>query len=171
MAAETPQVGIVLGSDSDLDIVLEAVKVLKDLGIAHEVVVASAHRAPERTRSYAEAAEGRGVKVLIGAAGGAAALPGFLASVSSLPVIGVPIAATPLGGIDALLSIVQMPKGVPVAAMAIGTWGAANAAILAAQVIAQSDAGVKARLADYRRRLSAEVDERSRRVAERLGRP
>jgi phosphoribosylaminoimidazole carboxylase PurE protein len=169
MAGETPQVGIVLGSDSDLEVVIETVKVLRELEITHEVVVASAHRTPDRTHRYAVEAEGRGVKVLIGAAGGAAALPGVLASLSSLPVIGVPIAATPLGGLDALLSMAQMPKGVPVAAMAVGKWGAANAAILAAQIVAQSDAGLRARLAGYRRRLAVEVEERSRRVAEKLG--
>jgi 5-(carboxyamino)imidazole ribonucleotide mutase len=171
MPEERAQVGIVLGSDSDLDVVLDAVKVLQDLGIPYEVVVASAHRTPDRTRSYAEGAEARGIKVLIGAAGGAAALPGFLASLSSVPVIGIPIAATPLGGLDALLSIAQMPRGVPVATVAIGKWGAANAAILSAQIIAQSDGAVRARLAEYRRRLAAEVEERGQRLAERLGRP
>jgi len=120
MSQSLVQVGIVLGSDSDLDVAVDAVKVLRDLEVGHEVVVASAHRTPERTRAYAEGAEARGLRVLIGFAGGAAALPGFLASVSSLPVIGVPIASTPLGGIDALLSIAQMPRGVPVAAVAIG---------------------------------------------------
>jgi 5-(carboxyamino)imidazole ribonucleotide mutase len=171
MGAVTPQVGIVLGSDSDLEVVLEAVEVLRALDIAHEVVVASAHRTPERTQNYAEGAEARGVKVLIGAAGGAAALPGFLAALSSLPVIGIPIAATPLGGLDALLSIAQMPRGVPVATVAIGKWGATNAAILAAQIIAQSDPRVRAQLVAYRRRLAAEVDERGQRVAERLSQP
>jgi 5-(carboxyamino)imidazole ribonucleotide mutase len=106
--------------------------------------------------------------VLIGAAGGAAALPGVLAASSPLPVIGVPIAATPLGGIDALLSIAQMPKGVPVATVAIGKWGAANAAILAAQILATGDAALRERLAAYRKRLADEVEERARRVAERM---
>src|SRR5262245_29911265 len=156
MSSEAPQVGIVLGSDSDLEVVLEAVKVLRALAIAHEVVVASARRTSERTRAYAEAAEGRGIKVLIGAAGGAAALPGFLASVSSLPIIGVPVAATPLGGLDALLSIAQMPKGVPVAAVAIGGWGAANAGMLAAQILAVGDAALASRLAAYREKLADE---------------
>ena len=120
-------VGIVLGSDSDLDTMLEAVKVLDALGVGSEVVVASAHRTPQRTEEWASGAAGRGLRVLIAAAGGAAALPGVVAAFSSLPVIGVPIAATPLNGLDALLSIVQMPKGVPVATVAIGAWGAANA--------------------------------------------
>ena len=107
------RVGIVLGSDSDLEVLLEAVKVLDALDVGSEVVVASAHRTPERTQEYASTAHARGIGVLIAGAGGAAALPGVLASFSPLPVIGVPVEATPLGGLDALLSIVQMPKGVP----------------------------------------------------------
>jgi phosphoribosylaminoimidazole carboxylase PurE protein len=162
------RVGIVLGSDSDLEVMLEAVKVLDELGIGSEVVVASAHRTPQRTHDYAASAHARGIKVLIGAAGGAAALPGVLAAASPLPVIGVPIAATSLGGLDALLSIAQMPKGVPVATVAIGAWGAANAAILAAQMLATGDPTVAERLAAYRKRLADEVDERARRVAEQM---
>lgn len=162
------RVGIVLGSDSDLEVMLEAVKILDALEVGSEVVVASAHRTPQRTHDYATAASARGLGVLIGAAGGAAALPGVLAAASPLPVIGVPIEATPLGGLDALLSIVQMPKGVPVATVAIGKWGAANAAILAAQILATGDAGLRERLATYRRRLADEVEERARRVAERM---
>ena len=162
------RVGIVLGSDSDLDVMLEAVKVLDILQVGSEVVVASAHRTPRRTEEYATSAASRGLGVLIAAAGGAAALPGVVAALTPLPVIGVPIAATPLGGMDALLSIVQMPKGVPVATVAIGAWGAANAGILAAQILATGDADLRERLAAYRRRLADEVDERSRRVAERM---
>ena len=163
------RVGIVLGSDSDLEVMMDAVKTLDALEIGCEVVVASAHRTPRRTEEYASGAAGRGLGVLIGAAGGAAALPGVLAAFSSLPVIGVPIAATPLNGMDALLSIVQMPPGVPVATVAIGKWGARNAAILSAQILATADAALRERLARYRARLSAEVDERARRVAEQLG--
>jgi 5-(carboxyamino)imidazole ribonucleotide mutase len=162
------RVGIVLGSDSDLDVMLEAVKVLDALQVGSEVVVASAHRTPRRTEEYATSAASRGLGVLIAAAGGAAALPGVVAALTPLPVIGVPIAATPLGGMDALLSIVQMPKGVPVATVAIGAWGAANAGILAAQILATGDHDLRERLAAYRRRLADEVDERSRRVAERM---
>lgn len=166
---QTPvRVGIVLGSDSDLDVMLEAVKVLDGLGIGSEVVVASAHRTPQRTHDYATTAQARGIRVLIGAAGGAAALPGVLAAASPLPVIGVPIASTPLGGLDALLSIAQMPKGVPVATVAIGAWGAANAAILAAEILAVGDPVVAERLAAYRQRLADEVDERARQVADRM---
>ncbi len=162
------RVGIVLGSDSDLETMMETVKILETLGIGHEVVVASAHRTPRRTEEWASGAAARGLKVLIAAAGGAAALPGVVAAFSPLPVIGVPIASTTLNGLDALLSIVQMPKGVPVATVAIGAWGAANAGILAAQILASSDPVVAERLAAYRKRLSEEVDERARRVAEKL---
>jgi 5-(carboxyamino)imidazole ribonucleotide mutase len=162
------QVGIVLGSDSDLDTMLETVKVLDALGIGSEVVVASAHRTPRRTEEWASSAAGRGLRVLIAAAGGAAALPGVVAAFSPLPVIGVPIPSTSLNGLDSLLSIVQMPKGVPVATVAIGAWGAANAGILAAQMLALGDAALAERLAAYRRRLAEEVDQRAQRVADRL---
>ncbi len=165
------RVGIVLGSDSDLEVMLEAVKVLDVLEVGSEVVVASAHRTPARTQEYATTAQARGLGVLIAGAGGAAALPGFLASLTLLPVIGVPIAATPLGGLDALLSISQMPKGVPVATVAIGKWGAANAGILAAHILAQGDPALGKRLDAYRRSLADEVDERARRVAEQTKRP
>jgi 5-(carboxyamino)imidazole ribonucleotide mutase len=158
----------VLGSDSDIEIMLETVKVLDALEIGCEVVVASAHRTPRRTEEYASTAAGRGLGVLIAAAGGAAALPGVLAASSLLPVIGVPIASTPLGGMDALFSIAQMPPGVPVATVAIGTWGATNAAILAAQILAGADVALAKRLADYRVRLAAQVDDRQRRVTERV---
>jgi phosphoribosylaminoimidazole carboxylase PurE protein len=161
-------VGIVLGSDSDLDVMLDTVKVLDTLEVGSEVVVASAHRTPRRTEEYASGAAARGIGVLIGAAGGAAALPGVLAAFSTLPVIGVPIAATPLNGMDALLSIVQMPPGVPVATVAIGKWGARNAGILAAQILATADGALRERLARYRERLAGEVDERARRVAEQV---
>ena len=162
------RVGIVLGSDSDLDVMLEAVKVLDALEIGCEVVVASAHRTPKRTEEYASSAAGRGLGVLIGAAGGAAALPGVLAASSPLPVIGVPIASTPLGGMDALFSIAQMPPGVPVATVAVGKWGATNAAILAAQILSVGDAALRKRLAAYRAKLAAEVEDRARRVADKL---
>jgi len=165
-----PRVGIVMGSDSDLDVLRETIKVLDDIGIAHEVVVASAHRTPEQTRRYATRAERRGIRVLIAGAGGAAALPGFLASLSPLPIIGVPINSTPLSGLDSLLSMVQMPKGVPVATVAVGKWGAANAGILAAQILALGDAGVRKRLAAFRKTMAAEVAQRSRRVAAELRR-
>jgi 5-(carboxyamino)imidazole ribonucleotide mutase len=166
--ANPVRVGIVIGSDSDLSVMLEAVKVLDALEIGSEVVVASAHRTPRRTEEYASSAHARGIGVLIAAAGGAAALPGVIAAFSPLPVIGVPIAATPLGGLDALMSIVQMPRGVPVATVAIGAWGAANAGILAAQILAVGDEPLRGRLAAYRARLADEVEERARRVAEQM---
>lgn len=162
------RVGIVLGSESDLEVMLDAVKVLDALEVGSEVVVTSAHRTPRRTEEYATSAEGRGLGVLIAAAGGAAALPGVLAALTPLPVIGVPIAATPLGGLDALLSMAQMPKGVPVATVAIGGWGATNAALLAAQILSVGDPALRARLGAYRKRLAEEVEERARRVAERM---
>jgi 5-(carboxyamino)imidazole ribonucleotide mutase len=162
------RVGIVLGSDSDLELMMDAVRLLDELEIGHEVVVASAHRTPERTHEYAATASARGLRVLIAAAGGAAALPGVLAAACPLPVIGVPVAATPLGGLDALLSMVQMPRGVPVATVAIGAWGAVNAAVLAAQILALSDPALAHRLAAYRQRLAQEVLGRGQRVAERL---
>ena len=166
--SRSPVVGIVIGSDSDFDTMLQTVEVLDTLGIGSEMVVASAHRTPHRTEEWASGAAARGLRVLIAAAGGAAALPGVVAAFSSLPVIGVPIAATPLNGMDALLSIVQMPKGVPVATVAIGPWGAANAGLLAAQILALGDAALAERLAVYRKRLAGEVEERARRVAERM---
>jgi 5-(carboxyamino)imidazole ribonucleotide mutase len=162
------QVGIVLGSDSDLDTMLETVKVLDALGVGSEVVVASAHRTPQRTEEWASGAARRGLRVLIAAAGGAAALPGVVAAFSPLPVIGVPIPSTSLNGLDSLLSIVQMPKGVPVATAAIGAWGAANAGILAAQMLSLGDPALAERLAAYRRRLAEEVDQRAQRVAEKM---
>jgi 5-(carboxyamino)imidazole ribonucleotide mutase len=164
------RVGIVLGSDSDLEVMLETVKVLDALEIGSEVFVTSAHRTPRRTEEYATSAQSRGNGVLVAAAGGAAALPGVLAALSPLPVIGVPIAATPLGGLDALLSMAQMPKGMPVATVAVGKWGAANAGILAAQILALSDANVRKRLAAFRKAMADEVQQRSRRVAAELKR-
>lgn len=168
MPTRRPRVGIVMGSDSDLEVIRETIRVLDELEIPHEVVVASAHRTPEQTRRYATRAERRGIRVLIAGAGGAAALPGFLASLTSLPIIGVPINSSPLNGLDALLSIAQMPKGVPVATVAVGKWGAVNAGILATQILALSDAKVRKRLAAFRKAMAAEVQQRSRRVAAQL---
>jgi len=162
------RVGIVLGSESDLEIMTEAVDVLEALDVGSEVVVASAHRTPDRAQEYAESAAARGIGVLIAAAGGGAALPGFLAAHTPLPVIGVPLAATSLGGLDALLSIAQMPRGVPVATVAIGKWGAVNAAILAAQILSVGDPALRDRLARYRRRLADDIDAGARRVADQM---
>ena len=134
-----PQVAVLMGSESDRDIMKNTAETLDGYGIEHEMVVTSAHRTPDKTREYARNAEERGIKVIIAGAGAAAHLPGAVAAHTRLPVIGVPLAATSLGGLDALLSIVQMPKGVPVATMAIGKAGAINAAMLAAQILALGD--------------------------------
>ena len=138
--AAKPLVGILMGSASDLDVMNEAAKVLEELGIAHEVVVTSAHRSPDRTADYTRTAEARGVKVLVVAAGLAAHLAGAVAANTTLPVLGVPLDSGSLRGMDALLSTVMMPAGVPVGTLAIGTAGARNAALLAAQILALSDA-------------------------------
>ena len=130
-----PQVSIVMGSDSDLDIMREAAKALEDFGIAYEIDVTSAHRSPERTADFARKAAGRGIRVIIAGAGGAAHLAGVIAAHTTLPVIGVPIPSTPLNGMDSLLATVQMPAGIPVATVAIGKAGATNAGILAAQIL------------------------------------
>lgn len=147
---ENPLVGVVMGSKSDLEPLDAAAAILKTLGIPYEFRILSAHRTPEETLEYAAGAEARGIQVLIAAAGAAAALPGVLAAKTLLPVLGVPLAATPLQGMDALLSIVQMPKGVPVGTLAIGSSGAGNAALLAAEILALSRPEIKARLRAWR---------------------
>src|SRR5512135_510635 len=141
-----PLVSIVMGSDSDLEIMREAVKVLDDFGIPYEIDVTSAHRSPDRSADYAKNAAARGVKVIIAAAGGAAHLAGVIAAHTILPVIGVPIPSTSLNGMDSLLSIVQMPAGIPVATVAIGKPGATNAGILAAQILGVADSTVAKKL-------------------------
>jgi 5-(carboxyamino)imidazole ribonucleotide mutase len=145
-----PLVGIVMGSKNDWDVMVEAKKILDELGVPSEARVLSAHRTPDETLAWAEGAAARGLKVLIGGAGGAAHLCGVLAAKSTLPVLGVPIDSSALQGLDALLAIVQMPKGVPVGSLAIGKAGAANAALLAAQILALSDPELGARLAAWR---------------------
>jgi 5-(carboxyamino)imidazole ribonucleotide mutase len=144
--SEAPLVGIVMGSESDRPTMQRCCEVLDGYGIAYEVVVRSAHRDPEGCRTWASEAEGRGFKVLIAAAGGAAHLPGVVAAWSLLPVVGVPMAAGALGGLDALLSMAQMPAGIPVATVAIGDAGARNAAHLAMAVLAVSDSGAREKL-------------------------
>jgi 5-(carboxyamino)imidazole ribonucleotide mutase len=139
-----------MGSKSDFPVLAPAVALLEEFGVPHEVRVVSAHRTPDQMFSYAETAYARGLRVIIAAAGGAAHLPGMLAAKTLVPVIGVPVAATALGGIDALLSIVQMPKGIPVATVAIGPPGAANAALLAMQILATTDAALHAALTAWR---------------------
>ncbi len=148
-----PLVGIVIGSRSDEPQIQATLKALSDLGIDHELQVISAHRAPQRAQEYASSAEARGVEVIIAAAGGAAALPGVLASWTSLPVIGVPLPSSELKGVDALYSIVQMPPGVPVAAVAVGEWGARNAAYLAAAILGLKHVKIKEAYEAFRQRL------------------
>ncbi len=145
-----PQVSVIMGSKSDLEVMRHAVNLLERMGIPCEMAVVSAHRTPDRMFAFAESASGRGIRVIIAGAGGAAHLPGMVAAKTTLPVIGVPIAASQLNGLDALLSIVQMPKGVPVATVAIGPAGAANAGLLAARILALHDPGVRDRLEAYR---------------------
>ncbi|MEQ8858514.1 MAG: 5-(carboxyamino)imidazole ribonucleotide mutase [Pseudomonadales bacterium] len=152
-----------MGSDSDLPVMDDAAQMLERFGVPFELTIVSAHRTPDRLYDYARQAQGRGLQVLIAGAGGAAHLPGMVAALSLLPVIGVPISATKLLGQDALLSIVQMPAGIPVATVAIDN--ATNAGILAAQIVATADASLRARLAGYREELSRTVLEKAQRVS------
>ena len=154
-------VGIIMGSDSDLPVMQEVFEVLTNFGIPAEMTVASAHRSPQRVSEYARSARQRGLKVLIAGAGGAAHLAGVLAAETTLPVIGVPIASSPLKGWDALLSTVQMPAGVPVATVAVGKAGARNAAILAAQILAVADRKLQERLEQYKEELAEKVAEKA----------
>jgi phosphoribosylaminoimidazole carboxylase PurE protein len=151
----TPLVGIIMGSDSDLPVMQAASDVLAELGVTHEVDIVSAHRTPERMCQYAREAHTRGLKVIVAGAGGAAHLPGMTAAITPLPVIGVPVSATKLAGEDALLSIVQMPAGVPVATVAIDN--ATNAGILAAQIVAAGDPALLERIMAYKQALEAKV--------------
>ena len=152
------QVQILMGSGSDADVMRNTVRTLRELGVECEMTVASAHRSPDRVRHVLAEAHERGVKVFVVGAGAAAHLAGVVAAHTVLPVIGVPIDSSPLGGFDALLSTVQMPPGVPVATVAVGKAGATNAAVLAAQILAVGDREIGARLADYRRGLAEKVD-------------
>ena len=156
-AGQQPLVGVIMGSRSDLAVMTSAVELLVELDIPHEVRIVSAHRTPDLMLEYARAAEARGLEVIIAAAGGAAHLPGMVAACTILPVLGVPISATPLHGVDALLSIVQMPKGVPVGTLAIGEAGAANAALLAAAILAGSRPAMRERLRAWRTARTASV--------------
>src|ERR1700743_1960960 len=157
--ADNPQVSIVMGSDSDLEIMNEAAKALDDFGIAYEIDVTSAHRSPARTSEYARNAAGRGIKVIIAGAGGAAHLAGGVAAETTIPVLGVPIPSTALNGMDSLLAIVQMPAGIPVGTTAIGKPGATNAGILAAQIIGVSNTHVDGQLKEMKGKLAKSVEE------------
>jgi 5-(carboxyamino)imidazole ribonucleotide mutase len=155
--AESPRVGIIMGSRSDRETMLEAARILDELGVEYEMEIVSAHRTPERMFQYAETAEQRGLAVIIAGAGGAAHLPGMTASKTTLPVIGVPVLSSALNGLDSLLSIVQMPRGVPVATVAIGKAGAANAGLLAARILAIGDPALRLRLHSYRERMAEDA--------------
>ncbi|PFG31904.1 5-(carboxyamino)imidazole ribonucleotide mutase [Paramicrobacterium agarici] len=154
--SERPLVGVVMGSDSDWRVMSDASQVLSDFEIDHEVEVVSAHRTPEKMIAYGKDAAARGLKVIIAGAGGAAHLPGMLAAVTPLPVVGVPVPLAKLDGLDSLLSIVQMPAGVPVATVSIG--GAKNAGLIAAKILATSDAALQAKLEEYADDLAAQVE-------------
>ncbi|MGH7836919.1 MAG: 5-(carboxyamino)imidazole ribonucleotide mutase [Candidatus Binataceae bacterium] len=155
--SERPRVGILMGSATDYEIMRAAGDLLTELGVAQETRVISAHRTPDLTVEYARRAEERGLRVIIAGAGGAAALPGMLAAITALPVIGVPIPSTSLAGLDSILSILQMPKGTPVATMAIGRPGAINAALFAASILALSDGDLARRLKQWRQARADEV--------------
>ena len=147
----TPLVGVVMGSDSDWNVMREASELLDEFGVPHEVEVVSAHRTPEKMIAYGKEAAGRGIRVVIAGAGGAAHLPGMLASVTTLPVVGVPVPLSRLDGLDSLLSIVQMPSGVPVATVAVG--GARNAGLLAVRILAATDPALQQRMTDFQQEL------------------
>ncbi len=159
-----PLVSIVMGSDSDLEIMREAGTALGEFGIPYEIDVTSAHRSPDRTADYARKAAGRGIRVIIAGAGGAAHLAGVIAAHTTLPVIGVPIPSTSLQGMDSLLATVQMPAGIPVATVAIGRPGATNAGILAAQILGLADAAVASKLQAHKEKLAQGVEMKSRKL-------
>ena len=165
-SAAAPLVGVVMGSDSDWRVMSDASQALTDFGIAHEVEVVSAHRTPDKLIRYGREARARGLQVIIAGAGGAAHLPGMLASVTALPVIGVPVPLATLDGLDSLLSIVQMPAGIPVATVSIG--GARNAGLLAARILGTSDEAIADRVEAYARDLEQQVEEKNRRLKDSL---
>ncbi|MET4639094.1 5-(carboxyamino)imidazole ribonucleotide mutase [Mycetocola sp. 2940] len=158
--SERPRVGVVMGSDSDWSVMAAASEVLTEFGVDHEVEVVSAHRTPEKMIAYGRDASGRGLKVIIAGAGGAAHLPGMLASVTPLPVVGVPVPLAKLDGLDSLLSIVQMPAGVPVATVSIG--GAKNAGLLAIRILATADDALAEKIASYQVDLAEQVEVKNR---------
>jgi 5-(carboxyamino)imidazole ribonucleotide mutase len=159
MAKTSPLVGIIMGSQSDWPTLKAAANVLADLGVPYEAKIVSAHRTPDRLADYAKSAKGRGLKVIIAGAGGAAHLPGMTASMTSLPVLGVPVLTKMLNGVDSLYSIVQMPAGIPVGTLAIGEAGATNAGLLAAQILALHDEALAGRIEDFRTKQTASVAE------------
>ncbi len=162
--SKQPLISIVMGSDSDLEVMREAAKALDEFGIAYEIDITSAHRSPARTSEFARQAASRGIKVIIAGAGGAAHLAGVIAAETTLPVIGVPMPSSSLQGLDALLATVQMPAGIPVATLAIGKAGAANAGILAAQILALGDPAIARKLAAHKGKLARGVEEKSKKL-------
>lgn len=165
MSTARPQVGIVMGSDSDLNVMEAAAAILKEFEIPFEMTVASAHRSPERAAQFAATARQRGIKVIIAGAGHAAHLAGAMAAHTTLPIIGVPIDSSCLQGLDALLSTVQMPPGIPVATVSIGKPGAKNAAILAAQILALADSELESRLNAYKLEMATQVEAKAKQLA------
>ncbi|GAA1446712.1 5-(carboxyamino)imidazole ribonucleotide mutase [Leifsonia poae] len=163
---EQPRVAVVMGSDSDWNVMQDASQILTEFGVAHEVEVVSAHRTPEKMIAFGKQAAARGIKVIIAGAGGAAHLPGMLASVTTLPVVGVPVPLSRLDGLDSLLSIVQMPAGVPVATVSIG--GATNAGLIAIKILATADDELTAALARYATDLEATVEQKNAALKARL---
>lgn len=163
-----PKVGIIMGSDSDLHVMKEAAKVLEEFGVPYEITIVSAHRTPERMYEYAKTARERGIEVIIAGAGGAAHLPGMTASLTTLPVIGVPVKGSSLDGLDSLLSIVQMPRGVPVATVAINN--AQNAGLLAVRILSIKYPELAERLERYRQEMYEKVLEKAKEVEEGFGR-
>lgn len=157
--SDSPKVGIIMGSQSDWPVMKEAARLLDELGVPYEARIVSAHRTPDRLVSYAKGAKARGLKVIIAGAGGAAHLPGMTAAMTPLPVLGVPVQSKTLSGLDSLLSIVQMPRGVPVGTLAIGEAGAVNAGIMAASIVALEDDSVAAKLDAYREAQTSSVGE------------
>jgi phosphoribosylaminoimidazole carboxylase PurE protein len=162
----TPRVGILMGSDTDLPVMRQVSQLLAEFGISYEIEICSAHRSPRRTAEYASQAAERGLKVIIVGAGAAAALGGAVAAETTLPVIGVPLATSPLSGFDSLLSLSMMPAGVPVATMAVGDAGARNAAVLAAQILALSDPQLAQKMKEYKRKMAAGVEAKSKKMHE-----
>jgi phosphoribosylaminoimidazole carboxylase PurE protein len=165
---DKPLVGILMGSDNDYEVMVEAGRALQQFGVPFEMTVSSAHRTPERTSRYVRGAQERGLKVLIAGAGAAAHLAGVVAAETTLPVIAVPIDSSSLQGLDALLAMVQMPAGIPVATMAIGKAGARNAGIFAVQILAAADTDLAHRLRDYKQELAAAVEVKAKTLQERL---
>jgi len=165
-SATAPLVGVVMGSDSDWRVMSDASQALTDLGVPHEVEVVSAHRTPDKLIRYGREARARGLRVIVAGAGGAAHLPGMLASVTALPVVGVPVPLATLDGLDSVLSIVQMPAGIPVATVSIG--GARNAGLLAARILGVADPALADRVEAFARDLEAQVEEKNRRLKDSL---